>query len=297
MNSPTPALSVLILNLNKPELIAPLVEALKREEIVLKQAGWALEVLIGDTGSSDPATLKIYSELPDYFKIVFDLKYHFSKNNNELARRARFENLVFLNNDVIWADSEHPLLKLTHHLSLYPQNVYGPVMFFENAAVQHAGVALTLSEDRLVSYHPLSGIRIAVDQFKEQSPFVALTGAFLCLSKSLFGSLKGFDELYESECQDVDLCLKAVQAGHECVLLNLGSVHHLENSTRPKGEEHEGDRILFSKRWMGSFQKHKFGFGFLNKNYGALNSLHIGAFVGVCGRLVFRKLKRKLNPN
>ena len=95
-------LSIIILNLDKPELIGPLLESLINCKNIFEQKGHGLDIFVGDTGSTDPRTLEIYKIFDRQVKIVTGLKYHFSKNNNQLCNLSRYSHLLFLNNDVIF---------------------------------------------------------------------------------------------------------------------------------------------------------------------------------------------------
>jgi len=77
----------------------------------------------------------------------------------------------------------------------------------------------------------------------------AVTGAFLMIKADLFESVDGFDEIYQAECQDVDLCLKVHRLGKRIGMCDVGPLVHLENATRPKGEENWRDRSIFIRRW------------------------------------------------
>jgi GT2 family glycosyltransferase len=290
MPSENLGLSVIILNLDKPELIGPLTEALKREYAELKKRNFEVEVIIGDTGSTNEKTLNIYQGLPSFFRVEYGLKYHFSKNNNQLAKISKFNHLLFMNNDVIWSEN-NPIVDLMHHISepTHPASVIGALMYFKENFVQHAGISLAKKEEQLFSYHPLSHKNIAPKHFKAITYMPATTGAFLCITRQAFNNLSGFDESYEAECQDVDLCLKAKQIKIPTLVKNFGPLLHLENSTRPKGESSPTDRELFSERWSTAYSKNLLGFSIDSTPYWALAPLKNLSRI----RLIFHILAQK----
>ena len=67
----------------------------------------------------------------------------------------------------------------------------------------------------------------------------------------LFAQVGGFDEAYQAECQDVDLCLRLKRLGYDIQIGDFGRLVHLENATRPTGEENWEDRSLYMRRWSG----------------------------------------------
>jgi hypothetical protein len=88
--------SVCVLTRDAHEFVEPCLRAL-----LDTTRGLAVEILVGDTGSSDPRVLALYEELAERVEVHALGPYHFSRNNNELARRGRGEFLLFLNNDTL----------------------------------------------------------------------------------------------------------------------------------------------------------------------------------------------------
>ena len=78
-------LSVIILNLDKPEYIIPLVHQLLDQAKVFFDNSHQFEIIIGDTGTTDLEVLKLYHL--ESIKVVKGLHYHFSKNNNQLLSK------------------------------------------------------------------------------------------------------------------------------------------------------------------------------------------------------------------
>jgi GT2 family glycosyltransferase len=253
-------LSVVILNLNKPELITPLVGYLLKQQTAFRQQGLTLEVLVGDTGSTDLATLACLEQLNQTLDgaVTFKLKYNFSACNNQVAfAQSSCELLLFLNNDIIFAN-DTSLLELYAAAQNNPSvGVLGALLFFENGLVQHAGVDFFRQADlRGLCYHPLSHAKMTAEAFPNIIKAPATTGAFLAISSTLFEAVGGFDESYVAECQDVALCLAVHRYGYSVVTLNLGQTIHLENATRPKNEEHWPDRQRFLRKWGSYIQAH-----------------------------------------
>ncbi len=79
-------LSVVILNLDHPDLIVPLVRQLREQREAFRRAGLAFEIVVGDTGSTDPDVLAAYARWRDDVVVMRGLSYHFSKCNNEAVQ-------------------------------------------------------------------------------------------------------------------------------------------------------------------------------------------------------------------
>ncbi len=251
-------LSVVILTLNRPQLICPLVDRLIGERQEFSQRGLSLEILLGDTGSTDREVLSAYEKWAEDVEVVKDLSYHFAKCNNRLASQASCDTLLFLNNDVVLDPREGCPLEVYESIRRAPDvGILGAVLFFPDGRIQHAGIDfLREPPGRGFPYHPRKSE--SIDRRKMLAAFdsAATTGAFLAIDHGLFRRIGGFSEAYSRECQDVDLCLQAHRIGYRTRVLNLGETIHFENATRPTGEECWPDRRLFLRRWRSYVEAH-----------------------------------------
>lgn len=243
-------LSVVILNLDKPEFILPLVAILKQTKTEFMKANLFFEILIGDTGSTNPSVLDVYKD-PD-LKIISGLKYHFSKNNNQVAFESSSASFIlFMNNDILFKD---PLFLLNFYREASTRansGIFGHVLLFENLTIQHRGIEFLQLNSRndFLPFHNDATKKIEDVELPMIQNFDATTGAFLMIKSELFEEVNGFNEDYEKEAQDIDLCLKVRRIGYDIQVLNLVQVIHFENGTRVKGEESNFDRSLFVRLW------------------------------------------------
>ncbi|GBF48851.1 glycosyl transferase family 2 [Leptospira ryugenii] len=247
-NSRLEGLSVVILNLDKPEFILPLVQILVESKKHFRENKLELEILIGDTGSKDPYVLEMYKNAE--IKVINGLKYQFSKNNNEVAfAHSKCKWILFMNNDIIFENSR--LLFDLYNYAKDSENlgIVGHVLLFQNQSIQHRGIEfLRINHGRdFLPYHIDGGKKEVV--CPKEKDFPATTGAFLMIESNLFKMVNGFNERYEKEAQDIDLCLKIKRMGYDIKVLNLAKVYHFENGTRVKGEESTFDRALFVRLW------------------------------------------------
>jgi GT2 family glycosyltransferase len=249
----SPGVSVAILNLNRPEYIIPLVEQLSLQAHHFRSQGVGFEIIIGDTGSTDADVLDFYKRCEA--RVQRSMKYHFSRCNNELAKRSSpFDTLLFCNNDVLFPPASLAVWDLYACLRNEPTTgIVGPIMWFADQTIQHAGIEF-LKNPRMrgLSYH--AGARERLRPGEKSYPKIcpAVTGACLAIRRDLFVRVGGMDEGYEKECQDVALCLSAHRLGYAAKVLDCGHVIHFENGTRPKGEEDWVDRQRFLRKW-GSY--------------------------------------------
>ncbi len=236
-----PAISFIILNKDKPELLLPCVRSIE------EHCKLPFEILIGDTGSMDSATLRFYETTSH--QVHYLGFYNFSACNNILAARARGKRLLFLNNDtkMIRADFERALEYLDSHPDV---GCLGAYLVYPDNRIQHAGV-------RICPNAPYRGVPEHFDRFAALEGYrglrtprdvVAVTGAMLLINAQVYHDAGGFDEVYEEEAQDIDLCLRLRTKGLRSVMHPSLCAYHYENSTRTV-KEAPRDRAEFASRF------------------------------------------------
>ncbi len=248
-----PGLSIIVLNKDRPDLLGALWESFPEVRRIGASRGVAVELLVGDTGSTDTAAVALLDTPPEGARVVRGLTYQFSRNNNDLFGMSRRSVVLFMNNDVLIEDDPAALIDAYEHLlSDASLGALGAVLYFADGTIQHAGIDFLREPATYgLPYHP--GARSAREMPEGLFlPVPAVTGAFLMVPAALFATVGGFDEGYARECQDVDLCLKVARLGRRIEIASLGHLVHLENATRTTGEEDWPDRALFLRRW-GSF--------------------------------------------
>ncbi len=245
----SPGLSVVVLNRDSPELLESVLTGFKSARAQFVAAGVGCELIIGDTGSSDQAAVHLLEVAEsDGASVTRGLKYQFSANNNVLSELAKYPTTLFMNNDVLL--SRNPsCLWMAYEVHRRTTDIVSLVLDLEDGRVQHRGVDF-LRDNHFygLSFHPGAGVA-SRHTLGEEISWPAVTGAFLMIDTMLFARLGGFDESYAAECQDIDLCLKANRLGVGCRVVDAGPTVHLENATRPKGEENWHDRQRFVRRW------------------------------------------------
>jgi len=245
-----PGVLVAILNLDRPDLLLPLLTVLADAPAAFASAGLGFQVVIGDTGSTDPDVLAAYASAPDWLQVVRGLDYHFSRCNNEVVAAAEaYDRVLLLNNDVVLPDVQ-PLLAMAR---LFDDNnrlgVVGLRLDFPDGSVQHDGIDFFSDGDHAgMPFHPYGGTQ------RDHRPghsrdVLAVTGAALMTPWDLWQRLGGLDEAFTREAQDVDYCLAARRLGATVRVLDAGRVVHVESATRPAVDHDPNDRNLLLRRW------------------------------------------------
>jgi GT2 family glycosyltransferase len=151
-----------------------------------------------------------------------------------------------MNDDVIVQD-DHWLDDLCSAFVRTEVGVVGARLLYPNGTIQHSGIVTGMSD----------GVGHAC-RFQFGSPFwpylamtrnvSAVTGACLAIRRGLFEQLGGFDLRFPNNYNDVDLCLRAQNAGHEVVLNCDASLCHEEGRTRRVGTD-LAERLAIWGKW------------------------------------------------
>jgi O-antigen biosynthesis protein len=239
-----PLVSVIIPTRDRPHLLRTALDA------VTVHGGWPrVEILVVDNGSVEPETARVLASLTPPHRVrrragPFD----FAALNNEAAREARGELLLFLNNDV---EAIEPgwVPPLIAHAQRPGVGAVGAKLLYPDRTIQHAGIALGMDG---FAGHPFRGVPAdepgpggMLGAVREVS---AVTGACLMMRRDLFLSLGGFDPGLRIAFNDVDLCLRAASAGHRTLWTPHACLTHRESASRVPRDPRE-DYLLVRRRW------------------------------------------------
>jgi GT2 family glycosyltransferase len=192
--------------------------------------------------------------------------------NDGAAAAGEVEHIVFLNNDTLplpgWLDA------LVDDAASHPEaGAIGAKLLYPDGTIQHAGVMI--GQDRWPHhlYAGLPGEHPAVNGPKR---IVAATAACLLTRRALFEQLDGFDTAFLNGYEDIDLCLRLGELGHDIRYCSESVLYHLESVTRWADDtmRHTGhnDR-LYAERWRDRVEPddvaHYLADGLLQIEYGA----------------------------
>ncbi|MCC5824630.1 glycosyltransferase [Alkalimonas sp.] len=256
---PVPLVSVVIPTRNMLHLLKPCVAS------VLDGTDYpAVEVLIVDNQSDDPATLNYFAEIaqdPRVRVLRFDQPFNYSAINNYAVQHATGELICLLNNDteVIRADW---LAQMVGQLSQPDVGIVGARLLFADERVQHAGDVLgvggcaTHLHFRLPASEPGYMGRAVLSQ-----DLSAVTAACLLTRRALYQELGGLNETELTVAfNDVDYCLKVREAGWRVLYTPLALLYHYESVSRGKDDNPVKQRraaqeaAYMRKRWAQIMQ-------------------------------------------
>ncbi|MFT8244256.1 glycosyltransferase family 2 protein [Roseomonas sp. BN140053] len=260
---PPPTVSVIIPTKDRPELLAACTAGL------LERTDYpALELLVVDNGSTDPAARELLARLearPGVRVLRRPGPFNFAALNNAAATEAGGEVLLLLNNDT---EVLHPdwLREMASHALRPDVGAVGAKLLYPDGTVQHAGILLGPEG---AATHVGRGAAAAAPGYDGQlactRDLSAVTGACLALRRDVFRAVGGMDERLAVTWNDVDLCLRVRAAGLRVVwtphaaLLHRESVSRgLEAANREKQERFRAEQALVRERWGEALDRDPF---------------------------------------
>lgn len=226
---PVTGVSVIIPSKDNPEILARCLQS-----IVHWTRQMTYEILVVDNGSCAENKEKLLQLQKEYgFSYLYEpMKFNFSRMCNLGAARARYEMLLFLNDDCEVRNTGW-MAHMANLASVKTTGAVGAKLYYpKSRRLQHCGIYNL----HLGPVHKL--------QFREDSkPYydrrnlgvrnvLAVTAACLMVRKCVFDHVQGFEESLEVAFNDVDLCWKLYEAGWENVVDNTIFVWHHESISR-----------------------------------------------------------------
>lgn len=227
---PLPLVTVIMPTRDRADLLAVAAQG------VLRATDYpALELVIVDNGSTDPAALALLSELgvdPRAQVLPFPGEFNFSAMNNAAARRAGGQVLLLLNNDVELTDPGW-LRAMVAHAVRPDVGAVGARLLYRDGSLQHGGMALGPAGR---ATHVLRGApRDApgyLGQLAATRDVSAVTAACLAIRADVWAQVGGMNEQLPVAWNDVDLCQRVRAAGLRVIWTPHAVLLHLEGETR-----------------------------------------------------------------
>lgn len=236
--NPPPLVSLVIPTRDRVELLRGCVDGL------LTRTDYpALELLIVDNDSGDPAALAYLDELRTDARVrVFSRPgpFNYAALNNFAVRRARGEVIGLLNNDL--QVIEPGWLAEMVAQALRPEvGAVGAKLLYADGRVQHGGVILGVGG--VAGHAHKLFMRDAPGYFGRLclvQDLSAVTAACLVMRKALYEAVGGLDETNLAVAfNDVDLCLKLRRMGLLVVWTPQAELFHLESASRGQEDSPE----------------------------------------------------------
>ncbi|WP_312363379.1 glycosyltransferase family 2 protein [Ensifer sp.] len=228
-----PLVSIIIPTRDQKETLQKCIES-----IVQKTRYYKYEIIIVNNGSVEEKTIQYLKKLSDLnIALVIPLngEFNYAKLNNKAVMASSGDVLCLLNNDVE-VKSVDWLGELVSIALQEGIGCVGPKLFYPGGRIQHAGVVTGIGGIAGHSYKYAS--RRASGYFSNlciHRNVSAVTGACLVVRKTVFEEIGRLDEVnLKVAFNDVDLCLRALDAGYRNVFTPFAELIHHESLTRGK---------------------------------------------------------------
>ena len=206
-----------------------------------------IQVICADNDTEDAKALALMRR-PGVDRVLCPGKFNFSRVNNQAAKAAEGEFLLFLNNDVEVVTRDW-IEQLLFHAEQPDAGAVGALLVYPDRKVQHCGIALgfrgTADHVLRASDPAMDGYAGSLSHARECS---AVTAACMMIRKKLFDDVGGFDEHYFTAYQDVDLCLRLHALGKRNIYTPRAVLVHHESYSR-KSYYDMVDRNLLLDTW------------------------------------------------
>ncbi len=185
------------------------------------------KIVIGDGDSTDRS-----EQLAKKFKVDFfrnrPNKGPIKNNNNTIKYvmiRYRPDYILWFNNDAVITDPDF----LGNMVRVMERDknagIEGVKLLYPNGKIQHAGVTVSAGFRNRGRFEQDNG------QYNKIEKIQAVTAAVCLYRCEMLKKIGLFDEIYNTSCEDVDLCVRATQNKYNVLYNGTTSAVHLEGFT------------------------------------------------------------------
>lgn len=219
------------------------------------------EVIVISNNSEEASLFDLLAKFKNQYPDQFDWQeintpFNFAHLMNEGVKKATGDYYLFLNNDteIIHEDWITGMVEQAQRDEI---GAVGVKLLYPNNTIQHGGVVIGLggaaghvfvgdSKDSFGYF----GYNVSTNNFS------AITGACMMIAKKAFEEVDGFDERFEIEYNDIDLCLRLLETGRNNIYLSHVELYHHESISRgsPFADKvstarHIKELGMFKDRW------------------------------------------------
>ena len=230
------------------------------------------EILIVENNSSSPEIFDYYREIekrPGVQILTWKEGFNYSAINNFGEKSAAGDYLLFLNNDVEVINPRW-IEELLGNCQRKEVGIVGAKLYYPDDTIQHAGTVIGIGGIAGHAFLNMPRSRTGyLHKASLQMDLSAVTAACMMMKRQVFKQLGGFEERLSVAFNDVDLCLRTVQAGYLVVYNPEVELYHYESKSRGAEDSEEKVRrfqeeIEFMRcRWMDLLKK---GDPYYNRN-------------------------------
>ncbi len=225
------------------------------------------EIIVINNNSIEKETFEYFDTISNEksIKIInYNIPFNYSKLNNYAVSHSKGDILVFVNND-IEIISKNWLCEMIQHNLRDEIGVVGAKLYYENDTIQHGGVILGIGG---VAGHSHKYFKKEEDGYfgrlKLIQNYSAITGALMSVRREIFEEVGGFEEELAVAFNDIDFCLKVLDAGYRNLWTPYVEAYHYESISR--GKEDSPEKIKRFNKEV-EYMKNKWEKYILNDKY------------------------------
>jgi len=229
--SPPPLVSVVIPTRDRADLLEQCLTGL------LTATNYpALEVIVADNGSCEPATFRLFDRLatdPRVRILPCPGPFNLSAINNQAVAESRGEILLLLSNSMLIRHLDW--LSAMVAQAVRPEvGAVGAKLLCKNGTIQNAGLILGMGSIEPVAGHAYAGTPADspgyLNHLRIARNVSAVTAACMVMRRGVFDEVGGFDAQHlPVALNDVDLCLKVGTLGYQIIWTPQAELTHLES--------------------------------------------------------------------
>ena len=273
------------------------------------------EVVVADNASTDDSLEWLAANYPEVTCIPMEVNRGYAGGYNEALSKIEADTIVLLNSDI--EVTPNWLEPLTTHLNENPMvSICQPKIrsYKEKSSFEFAGAAGGMID--FLGYPFCRGrifntVEIDSGQYDSEQDIFWASGACMVIRKKVFEELDGFDHNFFAHMEEIDLCWRALNSGHEIKYIPRSTVYHLGGATLDKSNPKKtylnfrNNLSMIYKNLPGSHLIPVIGLRlildgiagikFLLEGHPADTSAVIRAHFHFYGRVLSRKIKRGIN--
>jgi ADP-heptose:LPS heptosyltransferase/GT2 family glycosyltransferase len=226
-----PLVSIIMPTCSAGNLVRAAIKSIRATTAPLVKTGVTTEIVVVDNTPARSKAAKTWLAKNADTVVSMPDPFNWSRFNNAGAKAARGDYLLFLNDD-IEAKSPGWLEALLEHAQRDGVGIVGAKLLYPDGTIQHAG-------QYLADFHARHAFRFA--DGKAPGPFgmatavrevSAVTGACQMMHRRVFDQLQGFEEAHGVINNDLDVCLRAQEAGLAVLITPHAELVHHELASR-----------------------------------------------------------------
>lgn len=204
--------------------------------VVAQSQGY--RIIVADNGSTDDSVKFLKDHYPEVELILLDSNYGFCGGYNRALKQVHAEYYVLLNSDVeVSPDWIAPIVKLFEENPQIAACQPKILSYQQKDTFEYAGAAGGFVD---VLGYPFCRGRIFdtlekdQGQYNDTIPVFWATGACMFVRSEVYHHLGGLDEDFFAHMEEIDLCWRMQNQGHQIYYCGESTVYHLGGGTLHK---------------------------------------------------------------